>query len=126
MDTRDNIRAQIVRLVELEGSRTKFAKRIGVTPQNVYNWIHGNKCPDIERLAQIAKTYSVSIDSFFNAADESSAPCRVVNFLGNEVEDSNLDMLVSMYRQMNEEGRAHLMMCARTAMASGMFKRTQK
>ena len=75
MGCRENVLNAIAWLVDAreDGSRVQFARRVGVTPQNVYNWIHGYSSPDLERVGLIAVVYGVSLD-WMIGGDSEKAP----------------------------------------------------
>lgn len=59
----NTIQQTIRRLCELEGSQTKFAKRIGATPQKVNNWVNGRNEPGADMLYAISEAYSIPMSS---------------------------------------------------------------
>jgi len=51
-------------------SQTQFAKRIGVKPSQVSEWLKGKAKPGYDTLKQIALSYHISADYFLGITDE--------------------------------------------------------
>lgn len=66
MSIRDNVQRSIEALVDLEGSKAAFAKRVGVTRSAVTNWTAGSNAPDIETIARIANIYCVELSKMLD------------------------------------------------------------
>jgi transcriptional regulator with XRE-family HTH domain len=75
MGCRENVLKGIIWLIDARegGNRMSFARRVGVTPQNAYNWVHGFSSPDLERVGNIAAIYDVSLD-WLIGGDSAKAP----------------------------------------------------
>lgn len=67
MTIRDNVLEAVRSLVDQEGSRVGFAKKVGATKQAVGNWVNGSNAPDIEMIAKIASVYSVPLSDILGA-----------------------------------------------------------
>lgn len=63
------IKENIKNLVDLEGGPKAFADKIGVSRQAVNNWINDSNIPDIERIAEIAHLYHLSLADMFSPFD---------------------------------------------------------
>ena len=62
-ETSQKVRELITTLCETEGSQTRFAKRIGATPQKVNNWINGRNGPDKGSIIAISQVYGIPVES---------------------------------------------------------------
>lgn len=58
---RDTVLSNIRVIVDNEKSAAEFARNIGVSRQNVSNWLSGVSAPDIEVIARIASTYNIPL-----------------------------------------------------------------
>lgn len=61
MSVRENVVKSLEALISMEGSKSSFAKKIGVSRAAVTNWTSGLNAPDIETIAKIATVYSVPL-----------------------------------------------------------------
>lgn len=62
MTVRDNVIKSINTLIAKEGgNKSSFANKVGVTRGAVTNWTSGQNAPDIEMIANIARTYDVPL-----------------------------------------------------------------
>ena len=61
MAIRDNVIKTVRALVEAEGSKAGFARRVGATKQAVNNWVKGENAPDIEMIACIGEAYGIPL-----------------------------------------------------------------
>ncbi len=61
MSIRDSVLKSIQSLIDKEGSKAAFAKKIGVSRAAVTNWTSGINAPDIETIAIISKEYGVPL-----------------------------------------------------------------
>ncbi|NGM16984.1 helix-turn-helix domain-containing protein [Eggerthellaceae bacterium zg-893] len=61
MTIRENVLKSIEALIEIEGSKAEFARKVGVSRSAVTNWTTGTNAPDIETIAKMAATYSVPL-----------------------------------------------------------------
>ena len=75
MSARDNVRMNLIWLIDNRtgGSKAEFARSIGVYPQKVNNWVHGNNAPELETVGMIAMVYDLSLD-WLIGGDASKAP----------------------------------------------------
>lgn len=78
-DIRSNIKKQIEMLVKIEGSPKVFAEKVGATKQAVNNWLRGSNAPDIERIAEIAHAYDMSLSDFLEP-DNESVEYEIIDF----------------------------------------------
>lgn len=51
-------------------SQTQFARRIGVKPSQVSEWLKGKAKPGYDMLKQISLSYHISADYFLGITDE--------------------------------------------------------
>lgn len=63
MSVRDNVLRSLQALIDHEGSKVAFAKKIGVSRAAVTNWTSGINAPDIETIAVIAHAYGVPLSA---------------------------------------------------------------
>ena len=63
------MRDLVKQLCEAEGSQSRFARRIGASPQKVNNWISGRNEPGAEMLVAISRSYGIPIDDLVNATN---------------------------------------------------------
>lgn len=56
-------------LTENNLSQAEFARRIGVKPGQVSEWLHGKAKPGYDTLRAMATAFSVSADYFLGIAD---------------------------------------------------------
>lgn len=56
-------------LTENALSQTEFAKKIGVKPGQVSEWLHGKAKPGYDSLKQMAVAFHVSADYFLGITD---------------------------------------------------------
>ena len=61
MSIRDSVLKSIQSLIEKEGSKAAFAKKIGVSRAAVTNWTSGINAPDIETIAVISREYRIPL-----------------------------------------------------------------
>lgn len=61
MSVRKNVVQSLQALIDKEGSKASFAKKIGVSRSAVTNWTSGLNAPDIEMIANIAAIYGVPL-----------------------------------------------------------------
>lgn len=104
------IRELITELCELEGSQSKFARRIGATPQKVNNWVNGRNEPGAEMLLAIASTYKIPADRLVGP-NVTGISYAVVPLSDPREQDAD-EMSVYM-RRMNETQRKAVLGVAR-------------
>ena len=63
MTVRSNVLKSIQALIDREGSKVAFAKKVGVSRAAVTNWTSGINAPDIETIATIANVYGVTLSA---------------------------------------------------------------
>lgn len=61
MAIRDSVLKSLQALIDREGSKAAFAKKIGVSRAAVTNWTSGINAPDIETIAVISRVYHVPL-----------------------------------------------------------------
>lgn len=61
MSIRDSVLQSLQTLIDQEGSKAAFAKKIGVSRAAVTNWTSGINAPDIETIAVISRVYHVPL-----------------------------------------------------------------
>ena len=59
----------IKQLCAAEGSQSKFARRIGATPQKVNNWISGRNEPGADMLFAISRIYEIPMEQLLGATN---------------------------------------------------------
>lgn len=72
MSIRDSVLKSIQSLIDKEGSKAAFAKKIGVSRAAVTNWTSGINAPDIETIAVISKEYGVPLSEMLEGTAGSS------------------------------------------------------
>ena len=63
MSIRDSVLQSLQALIDQEGSKAAFAKKIGVSRAAVTNWTSGINAPDIETIAVISRVYGVPLSA---------------------------------------------------------------
>lgn len=77
---RENVIKSLEVLIKIEGSKSAFANKVGVSRAAVTNWTSGYNAPDIETVAKIANAYSVPLsDILDDKLTESSTSYAYVN-----------------------------------------------
>ena len=104
---RESVQYALVKLCDGEPSKAAFARKVGVSPQNVQNWINGQNMPPVEKLAEIADMYGLSLDSMVGR-DE---------LPGGLADDETA--VVEAMRKMDRHARAALVMVAQTFAGDG-------
>lgn len=100
MSTKEDIQRVLNSLfVESGKRRSDLAEAIGVSRAAVSNWTNGKNSIDMDFVPGICDFFDISVDEFFGRMD-----ARRVT-----VEE---ERLLSLYREMNEAGRAALMAAA--------------
>lgn len=94
--------------VEAGLSQSDLAEKISMSRSGVSNWEHGTCEPGIEQLKKLGEILSVSVDTLVDAK-----PFLTENEL----------LLIQIYRSMNDEGKEFLLQNAKTASASGLYKK---
>ena len=68
---RETLRTNLIKLLDTHKiSQKEFAKKIGVTPAAVNNWMKGSNSPNIEIVAQICSLFSISIADILGQKEE--------------------------------------------------------
>lgn len=68
----DLVREEIQR--RPRGAASRLAETVGVTPQTVSKWVHGQSTPDMESWTRVAEALDLPPDAFFVAAFGSRSP----------------------------------------------------
>ncbi len=68
-----------------ELTQEQFAEKVGVSRQTVAKWENGESLPDIERCAEIAMTFCVSLDAFATCPLDENAEVQAKEAKGNYV-----------------------------------------
>lgn len=105
-----SLRDLIKKLCEAEGSQSKFARRIGATPQKVNNWVNGRNDPGADMLLAISNTYDIPLDSLVGPST-TRASYAVVPFC--DPRDQDADEMGVYMRRMNEHQRRAMLGVAR-------------
>lgn len=63
MSIRDSVLQSLQALIDQEGSKAAFAKKIGVSRAAVTNWTSGINAPDIKTIAVISRVYGVPLSA---------------------------------------------------------------
>ena len=77
---RQIVQSNIKRLVDLEGSPKAFGDKVGATKQAVNNWINEGHIPDIERIAEIAHLYGLTLADMLTD-EEGRTPTHTPSFV---------------------------------------------
>lgn len=68
MENKQTHLAQVVKeLCDKEGSQTRFANRIGATPQKVNNWVNGRNEPNKEMIYAISEAYGIPVSALIDS-----------------------------------------------------------
>lgn len=105
-----NIRETIKRLCEIEGSQTKFAKRIGATPQKVNNWVNGRNYPSADMVVAISSVYEIPAEHLIDptAPSVEYSTVRLVDEVEKDAEEMHRCL-----RKMSETQRTAVLGVAR-------------
>ena len=66
-NTDKRITRMIRELCSKEGSQTRFASRIGASPQKVNNWVNGRNEPNKEMLYAISEAYEIPMSDLIDS-----------------------------------------------------------
>lgn len=73
MSIRENVLKSLQALIDKEGSKAEFARKVGVSRSAVTNWTSGLNAPDIEIIAEIADKYDVQLsDILYGRIDQNT------------------------------------------------------
>ena len=80
------LREQLIQLRDKYGlSQQEFADRLGVTRQTVSNWEQGQGAPSLDKAAELARLYGVTLDDLANdevsVVSSGRATCRDLHVL---------------------------------------------
>ena len=68
------LKDNLISLRKLNGySQGQVAEKIGITRQAYAKWENGSTVPDIDKVSQLAKVYSISIDSLMGENGNSAS-----------------------------------------------------
>lgn len=105
-------------LVKNNKTAYRVAKDTGISPTTFADWKSGRSTPKIDKLQKIADYFNVPVSYFIeeqNSEDKKTPPAEA----GSVFEDSDSGqfkrsaaILVTYYRQLDEQGRAALMSAA--------------
>ena len=107
---RENVRGVICSLAAREPSQAAFARKVGVTPQNVVHWMSGDTVPSLEKMADIAEAYGLPIGTLLDGP--AGAPAELL---------PDEEAVVELMRQMNGAGRKMLLSVAESFKKSGSY-----
>lgn len=107
---RENVRGVISSLAAREPSQAAFARKVGISPQNVVHWLAGDTVPSLEKMADIAEVYGLPIGTLLEGP--AAAPAEL---MPDEAE------VVELMRSMTGAGRAMLVEVARAFKESGSY-----
>lgn len=107
-ETSEKIRELVTVLCEKEGSQTRFAKRIGATPQKVNNWVSGRNGPDKGALIAISQAYGIPLEKLIC---EPTIEYSYIKFSENT--DPDIDEVGACMKRMNEKQRRAVLNVAR-------------
>lgn len=68
-----------------ELTQEQFAEKLGVSRQTVAKWENGESLPDIERCAEVAMMFNISLDSFATCPLDENAEAEYKEKEGNYV-----------------------------------------
>lgn len=113
MSTKEEIRYALVSLFEETGKKkSSLADHLNVSRPAVTNWTSGANSIDMDYVPGICDFFGITIDEFFGRSEK----YRVT---------AEEERLLSLYRSMNEKGRARLMEEAMMMAKSGMFAKSE-
>lgn len=105
-----SLRDLIVQLCEAEGSQSKFARRIGATPQKVNNWVNGRNEPGADMLLAISNTYKIPME---NIIGPSTTRFEFAVVPPGDPREQDADEMGVYMRKMNESQRRAVLNVAR-------------
>ena len=106
----ETVRGVISSLVAREPSQAAFARKVGVSPQNVVHWLSGDTVPSLEKMADIAEAYGLPIGALIDGPSYEPA-----ELMPDEAE------VVELMRSMNAHGAKMLVTVARLFKESGSY-----
>lgn len=59
-----------VRLAELNMKQTELVKALGVTPQQISNWVNGTSAPRLHEAFRLAKFLNCKVDDLWEYKEE--------------------------------------------------------
>ena len=107
---RETVRGVISSLAAREPSQAAFARKVGVSPQNVTHWLVGDTVPSLEKMADIAEAYDLPIGALIDGPSYKPA-----ELLPDEAE------VVGLMRKMNAHGGKMLVTVAQAFVDSGSY-----
>lgn len=106
-------------------NQVQLAERLGISKGTVNNWAKGNNSPDVDMVPQICRVLGISISTLYNPLpfepeemikeEKKSIPEDT-----NRLNDAELH-LVSLYRELNQEGQEKLLDLADDLVSSGKY-----
>lgn len=71
----DNMKCKIGDLIDEKGLRRKFiANKMGITPQQLSNWIHERNYPTIDKAFKIADLLGCKVDDLYERVENMKDP----------------------------------------------------
>ena len=86
---------------EKDWTQLELADRLSVTPQAVSRWEKGDSFPDIAVLAQLGRTFGISVDDLLNGGPSMVRPQGSRKSTGemlNEIAEGRLENVAKMVR----------------------------
>lgn len=123
MTVRDNILKSINYLVALEGSKTGFAKKVGVSKQTLNNWVSAKNAPDIETIAAISEKCDVSLSAILDGNLErlSKSERLFEQVAVAQWHDVALSTLIDIYHSLDSIGQGKLCDYAQDLLDTGRY-----
>ena len=106
----EKIQNLIIALSEYEGGGSKLAKRIGVSPQHVSNWVNGRNEPRADILVSISKIYGIPIEDLMS---NSSVEYHCIDLSPREPLDQDIDEVGACMKKMSDKQRRAVLNVAR-------------
>lgn len=106
----DNLQNLIIALSEHEGGGSKLAKRIGVSPQHVSNWVNGRNEPRADALVSISKVYGIPIEDLMS---NSTIEYHFIDLDPKDPMDQDVDEMGSYMKKMSDKQRRAVLSVAR-------------
>lgn len=112
-EVRARIQASLNRYISSSGyTQKEIAEKLGVSKSSVTNWLKGKNSPDANLVIPICNLLNITVGQFYGEEEKSPSTAEAVP--GEE-------QLISLYRDLNDEGREKLVDYADDLVSSGKY-----
>lgn len=112
-EVRARIQASLNRYISSSGyTQKEIAEKLGVSKSSVTNWLKGKNSPDANLVMPICNLLNITVGQFYGEEEKSPSTAEAVP--GEE-------QLISLYRDLNDEGREKLVDYADDLVSSGKY-----